>query len=268
MIGENIHLSKRPTHSRRDTDLLRDDEEKKGGRPALLLDQTVELDRRPSTSGGRADVDGQDEGSDTASTIAKRKEFAQALLSSGTSSEILLPRYDLTRKELWAYYLYYVGNSGLPGFNFAPSAYQNLLTLQATNVGNGTCGDTGQPECRLLWGGQMRSPTSIVLLTSEHQPAMSSVSFDLTGAARRWYLVCDSSLHLHHPRHTCRLRHVSAVYPDRLFSARNRHCHRLARRDRSQLMGPDGYGAVHIWLGLLPDLSLLLGGSFPAAGSV
>lgn len=34
-----------------------------------------------------------------------------------------------TRRELWSYYVYYIGNSGLPGFNFGPSQFQNLLFL-------------------------------------------------------------------------------------------------------------------------------------------
>jgi hypothetical protein len=29
--------------------------------------------------------------------------------------------------EIWAYYSYYIGDNGLGGFNFAPTAFQNLL---------------------------------------------------------------------------------------------------------------------------------------------
>ncbi|WWC73371.1 uncharacterized protein I206_107338 [Kwoniella pini CBS 10737] len=36
-------------------------------------------------------------------------------------------RKTTTRKEVWSWYLYYVGNSGLGPFNFAISAWQNLL---------------------------------------------------------------------------------------------------------------------------------------------
>lgn len=28
------------------------------------------------------------------------------------------PKWQTTRKELWSYYLYYVGNNGLAGFNY------------------------------------------------------------------------------------------------------------------------------------------------------
>ena len=34
-----------------------------------------------------------------------------------------------TRKELWAYYLYYIGNNGFTGFKFGPSQFQNLIYL-------------------------------------------------------------------------------------------------------------------------------------------
>jgi len=41
-----------------------------------------------------------------------------------------------TRLELWSYYLYYVGNNGLSGFNFGPSQFQNLLFLAGYDPSN------------------------------------------------------------------------------------------------------------------------------------
>lgn len=54
---------------------------------------------------------------------------------------IAIPEASLatTRWELWSYYLYYVGNNGLAGFNFGPSAFQNLLYLAATCDANNKC---------------------------------------------------------------------------------------------------------------------------------
>lgn len=54
---------------------------------------------------------------------------------------IAIPEASLatTRWELWSYYLYYVGNNGLAGFNFGPSAFQNLLYLAATCDANNRC---------------------------------------------------------------------------------------------------------------------------------
>ncbi len=37
------------------------------------------------------------------------------------------PDYETTRPEIWSYYSYYIGNNGLTLFNFAPTAFQNLL---------------------------------------------------------------------------------------------------------------------------------------------
>ena len=37
------------------------------------------------------------------------------------------PKYETDKIEIWSYYSYYVGNNGLTLFNFAPTAFQNLL---------------------------------------------------------------------------------------------------------------------------------------------
>jgi hypothetical protein len=44
-----------------------------------------------------------------------------------TAPDQFNPAYQTTRWEIWAYYAYYVGNNGLTLFNFAPTAFQNLL---------------------------------------------------------------------------------------------------------------------------------------------
>ena len=46
------------------------------------------------------------------------------------------PAITTTRLELWSYYLYYVGNNGLSGFNFGPSQFQNLLFLAGYDPSN------------------------------------------------------------------------------------------------------------------------------------
>ena len=40
-----------------------------------------------------------------------------------------------SKYEIWAYYAYFIGNSGLTLFNFAPSAFQNLLSQAAGDAG-------------------------------------------------------------------------------------------------------------------------------------
>ena len=61
------------------------------------------------------------------------------------------PTYETSRWEIWAYYSYYIGNNGLTLFNFAPTAFQNLLSQAA--------GDDGV----LHFAGRDRDINSIVL---------------------------------------------------------------------------------------------------------
>lgn len=66
-------------------------------------------------------------------------------------------QWTTTRTELWSYYLYYVGNNGLSGFNFGPSQFQNLLFLAgydpAQAAFTAACGDDG---CVLPYLGKIR----------------------------------------------------------------------------------------------------------------
>jgi hypothetical protein len=69
-------------------------------------------------------------------------------------------RWTTTRLELWTYYLYYVGNNGLSGFNFGPSQFQNLLFLAGYDPIAGpetACGTNG---CVLPYLGKIRDSKS------------------------------------------------------------------------------------------------------------
>lgn len=61
-------------------------------------------------------------------------------------------RFETTKKEIWAYYSYYVGDNGLSLFNFGPTAFQNLMYQAA--------GDSAI----LHFFGRDRTINSIVLL--------------------------------------------------------------------------------------------------------
>ena len=41
------------------------------------------------------------------------------------------PKYATSRLEIWSWYVYYIGNSGLTLFNYAPTAFQNLVSQAA-----------------------------------------------------------------------------------------------------------------------------------------
>lgn len=123
--------------------------------------------------------------SDGASQLSRTtdgKDLAAALLTSSQESTCSDARFVTGRAELWAFYVYYIGNSGLGPFNFAPSQFQNLLSLQATNVGMGMCGGDGQPDCRLTFAGQQRTVESIVLLCNGISFAIQAVLFLVIGS--------------------------------------------------------------------------------------
>ncbi|KAL8692626.1 MAG: hypothetical protein Q9218_002390 [Villophora microphyllina] len=80
------------------------------------------------------------------------------------------PAFETTRKEIWAYYAYYIGDNGLTLFNFAPTAFQNLLSQAA--------GDGGV----LDFAGRDRTVNSIVLLTNGISFAIQVVIFLVIGS--------------------------------------------------------------------------------------
>ena len=93
------------------------------------------------------------------------------------------PKYETSRTEIWAYYAYYIGNNGLTLFNFAPTAFQNLLYIQA--------GDAGV----LYFLGASRDINSIVLLANGISFAIQVVLFLILGSFadygtwRPWILI-------------------------------------------------------------------------------
>lgn len=80
------------------------------------------------------------------------------------------PQYETTRWEIWAYYSYYIGNNGLTLFNFAPTAFQNLLSQAA--------GDAGT----LRFAGVNRTINSIVLVANGISFAIQIVLFLVIGS--------------------------------------------------------------------------------------
>ena len=80
------------------------------------------------------------------------------------------PAYETTRKEVWAYYAYYIGDNGLTLFNFAPTAFQNLLSQAA-----------GDSEV-LPFAGKNRTINSIVLLANGISFAIQVVIFLVIGS--------------------------------------------------------------------------------------
>ncbi|KAI0648981.1 autophagy-related protein 22-like protein [Trametes meyenii] len=93
-------------------------------------------------------------------------------------------RRSTTRLELWAFYVYYIGNNGLSGFNFGPSQFQNLLFLAGYDPSQppftAPCG--ADTDCVLPYLGSVRDVNSIVLLTNGISFALQAAVLLLIGA--------------------------------------------------------------------------------------
>lgn len=84
-------------------------------------------------------------------------------------------RFETTKKEIWAYYAYYIGNNGLTLFNFAPTAAQNLVYEQAVVVG-------GKDNTILKFAGSNRTINSIILLCNGISFSIQIVVFLILGS--------------------------------------------------------------------------------------
>ncbi|KAJ3778082.1 MFS general substrate transporter [Lentinula raphanica] len=88
-----------------------------------------------------------------------------------------------TRVELWSFYVFYIGNNGLSGFNFGPSQFQNLLFLAGYDPSQPPftlgCSDG---DCVLPFLGEVRDINAIVLLTNGISFAIQAALLLVIGA--------------------------------------------------------------------------------------
>lgn len=82
-----------------------------------------------STSFGSADIGAID--------VDQARRAASALdgESFPVAPDKFDPKYETSRVEIWSWYVYYIGNSGLTLFNYAPTAFQNLVNQAAGDAG-------------------------------------------------------------------------------------------------------------------------------------
>ena len=115
--------------------------------------------------------------------------------------------YETSKWEIIAYYLYYIGNNGLPLFNFAPTAFQNLLSEAA--------GDAGT----IRFAGAERTINSTVLVCNGISFAIQIVIFLIIGsyAGGTYHLAGEMRLT------AVRFRTFATQYPHRAFSRGFRH---------------------------------------------
>ncbi|KAI5360391.1 Putative MFS transporter superfamily [Septoria linicola] len=84
-------------------------------------------------------------------------------------------RFETSKKEIWAYYSYYIGNNGLTLFNFAPTAAQNLLYQHAEAIG-------GPDNEIVAFAGSNRTINSVILLCNGISFAIQIVVFLILGS--------------------------------------------------------------------------------------
>ncbi|OBT71024.1 hypothetical protein VF21_10128 [Pseudogymnoascus sp. 05NY08] len=102
-----------------------------------------------------------------------------------------------TRKELWAYYLYYNGNNGVGLGSYSSTLFQSALTAAGWDPTvsppqQGNCGSAG---CVVKWGSGTKSVASVVLIANGICFAAMTVLFVGLGSAAdygtfgRWLLL-------------------------------------------------------------------------------
>ena len=102
--------------------------------------------------------------------VSEEKAQDQAVAEEVTdvSSDLQTARdWTTTRLELWSYYVYYIGNNGLSGFNFGPSQFQNLLFLAGYDPAQGPGTACGSGDCVLPYLGGVRDSKYAIISRRE-----------------------------------------------------------------------------------------------------
>ncbi|PPQ70377.1 hypothetical protein CVT26_013842 [Gymnopilus dilepis] len=104
----------------------------------------------------------------------------------------------VTRKELWAYYLYYNGDNGVGPLGFSMTLFQSLAFAAGYDPAKGpgsSCNATDSSgQCVLPWAGGTKSVSSIVLISNGISFAIMTAIFTTIGSAAdygnfgRWLL--------------------------------------------------------------------------------
>ncbi|KAF8485992.1 hypothetical protein DFH94DRAFT_709504 [Russula ochroleuca] len=97
-----------------------------------------------------------------------------------------LGEWSTSRRELWGFYLYYLGNNGLSRFNFGTSQFRNLLYLAGYDPSQPPfakpCGSGSTIGCYTIWDTSAIVFNSIILLTNGIRFAIQAVLLLMIGA--------------------------------------------------------------------------------------
>ncbi|KAF8512989.1 autophagy-related protein 22-like protein [Gautieria morchelliformis] len=105
----------------------------------------------------------------------------------------------VTRKELWAYYMYYNGDNGVGPLGYCMTIFQSLATAAGFDArlgpGNPCTVTTSSSMCLLPWGSGTKSVSSVVLVANGVSFAVMTALFTTIGSAAdygtfgRWLLL-------------------------------------------------------------------------------
>ena len=65
----------------------------------------------------------------------EKLEISSNIPPSNVAPDQFEAKYEASKPEIWAYYGYYIGNSGLLMYQWAPIAFQNLISQAAGESG-------------------------------------------------------------------------------------------------------------------------------------
>ncbi|KAJ3570467.1 hypothetical protein NP233_g4387 [Leucocoprinus birnbaumii] len=104
----------------------------------------------------------------------------------------------VTRKELWAYYMYYNGDNGVGPLGFSMTLFQSLATSAGYDPvkgpGSSCLAPDASGQCVLPWAGGTKAVASIVLIANGVSFAVMTLIFTTIGSAAdygtfgRWLL--------------------------------------------------------------------------------
>ncbi|KIJ31434.1 hypothetical protein M422DRAFT_185927 [Sphaerobolus stellatus SS14] len=104
----------------------------------------------------------------------------------------------VTRRELWAYYLYYNGDNGVGPLGYSMTLFQSLATGagfdSSLGPGHPCTAATSSSQCLLPWGKGTKSVSSVVLVANGVSFAIMTALFTTIGSAAdygsfgRWLL--------------------------------------------------------------------------------
>ncbi|KAH7887427.1 MFS general substrate transporter [Phlebopus sp. FC_14] len=130
------------------------------------------------------------EGTDAMGAVDSKSDSIP--LGKGNDDEIAISSVEnveplVTRRELWAYYLYYNGDNGVGPLGYTQTLFQGLATAAGydpiVGPGSSCLADTTSGQCVLPWLGGTKPVASVVLVANGISFAIMTAIFTTIGSA-------------------------------------------------------------------------------------